>query len=54
MCKGKWKPYSGVSDGIGQGEVLLAPVRVANVAAAVANIGYYYTPHIVKKIDGER
>lgn len=49
LGKGKWKPYSVVSNGIGQGEILLTPIQMANFAAAVANKGYYYTPHIVKK-----
>ncbi|WP_406629045.1 penicillin-binding transpeptidase domain-containing protein [Ornithobacterium rhinotracheale] len=53
LGKGKWNPYSVVSNGIGQGEILLTPIQMANFAAAVANKGYYYTPHIVKKIDGE-
>jgi penicillin-binding protein 2 len=49
--------YSGrtiISNAIGQGEVLLTPIQLANMMSAVANEGYYYTPHIIKKIEGEQ
>ena len=49
--------YSGktiISNAIGQGEVLLTPIQLANMMAVVANEGYYYTPHIIKKIEGEK
>lgn len=42
-----------VSNAIGQGEVQTTPIQLANMMAAVANRGYYYTPHIIKKIEGE-
>jgi penicillin-binding protein 2 len=48
--------YSGktiISNAIGQGEVLLTPIQLANMMSAVANEGFYYTPHIIKKIEGE-
>ena len=35
---------------IGQGEVMLTPLQMANVAAIVANRGWYITPHFVKSI----
>ena len=38
---------------IGQGELGITPLQLANLAATIANRGYYYTPHIVKEIDGE-
>jgi penicillin-binding protein 2 len=47
--------YSGktiISNAIGQGEVLMTPIQLANMIATVANEGYYYTPHIIKKIKG--
>jgi len=47
-----WRAVSTISLGIGQGELLLTPIQMANVTAAIANRGYYYTPHIVKAIDG--
>lgn len=49
--------YSGktiISNAIGQGEVLMTPIQLANMMATVANQGYYYTPHIIKKIKGEQ
>lgn len=49
--------YSGktiISNAIGQGEVLMTPIQLANMMATVANQGYYYTPHIIKKIKGEK
>lgn len=49
---GRWRPVATVSNGIGQGELLSTPIQLANFTAAVANRGYYYTPHIIKKIDG--
>lgn len=35
---------------IGQGEVMLTPLQLANVAAIIANRGWYITPHFVKSI----
>jgi len=35
---------------IGQGEVMLTPLQMANIAALIANRGWYYTPHFVKSI----
>ncbi|NMH27195.1 penicillin-binding protein 2 [Flavobacterium silvaticum] len=43
-----------VSNAIGQGEVETTPIQLANMMAAVANRGYYYTPHIIKKIEGQK
>jgi len=43
-----------ISNAIGQGEVLMTPIQLANMMATVANQGYYYTPHIIKKIEGEK
>ena len=42
-----------ISNAIGQGEVATTPIQLANMTAAIANRGYYYTPHIVKNIEGE-
>lgn len=41
------------SNSIGQGEVKLTPLQMANLAAIVANNGYYYEPHLVKSIGKE-
>lgn len=53
LGKGKWNPYSIVSNGIGQGEILATPLQMANFTAVIANQGYFYTPHIVKEINGK-
>lgn len=50
---GGWRSTAIVSNAIGQGEVLMTPIQLANMMAAVANHGFYYTPHIIKKIKGE-
>lgn len=42
-----------ISNSIGQGEVETTPIQLANMTAAIANRGYYYTPHIVKNIKGD-
>lgn len=48
-----WKAVSAISLGIGQGELLVTPIQLANMTAAIANHGHYYTPHILKKINGQ-
>jgi penicillin-binding protein 2 len=48
--KGKWYASYTVSNAIGQGEVLTTPIQLANITAAIANKGYYITPHVIKKI----
>ncbi|WP_298541771.1 penicillin-binding protein 2 [uncultured Aquimarina sp.] len=50
--KYKWYPTATISNAIGQGEVLATPIQLANMTAAIANRGYFYTPHIIKAIDG--
>lgn len=50
----KWDGKTIVSNAIGQGEVLMTPVQLANFMATIANRGYYYTPHIIKKIEGRQ
>ena len=42
-----------IYNGMGQGDVLVTPLQLANYTAAIANKGWYYTPHIVKSIDGK-
>ncbi len=39
-----------ISMSIGQGELLITPLQMANMTAAIANRGFYYTPHIVKSV----
>lgn len=48
---GGWKSTTTISNSIGQGEVIMTPMQLANVMAAVANRGYYYTPHIIRNIE---
>lgn len=50
--EGKWNSSTIISMAIGQGELLLTPIQMANFTAIIANNGYYYTPHIIKKIEG--
>ncbi len=48
-----WSGLTVISIAIGQGEVNLTPLQIANLGATIANRGYYYVPHVVKKIEGE-
>ena len=50
----RWDSKTIVSNAIGQGEVLMTPIQLANMMSAVANEGYYYTPHIIKRIKDEK
>jgi len=47
---GGWRSTTIISNSIGQGEVSTTPIQLANMMATIANEGYYYTPHIIKKI----
>ncbi|MHA7877682.1 MAG: penicillin-binding transpeptidase domain-containing protein [Bacteroidota bacterium] len=51
--KGCWKASTIRSLDIGQGELLITPLQMANFAAIIANRGYYYTPHLVKQIGAQ-
>ena len=51
--KNRWKSSTILSMSIGQGELLSTPIQMANLAATIANKGFYFTPHIIKKIDGD-
>jgi penicillin-binding protein 2 len=51
--KGKWKASTIYSLGIGQGELGITPLQMANITCVIANRGFYYTPHIVKAISGK-
>jgi len=51
--EGKWYPTFTLSNAIGQGEVLATPIQLANMVAAIANRGFYYTPHIIKHIESD-
>ncbi len=46
-----WKAHTIISNAIGQGEILTTPIQMANLAAIIANKGYYITPHVIKDIE---
>ena len=50
--RGAWNSLTVLSLSIGQGELGCTPLQMANLAAIVANRGYYYIPHIVKHVEG--
>jgi penicillin-binding protein 2 len=51
--EGHWNFLTVRSLSIGQGELGITPLQMANLAATIANRGYYYTPHIIKEVDGQ-
>jgi len=50
---GRWKYSTIYSLSIGQGEMLVTPLQMANLAAIFANKGHYFIPHMIKAIDGD-
>ena len=46
-----WYPSEKISDGVGQGALVMTPLQVANMMAAVANGGTLYRPHVVRMIE---
>ena len=52
--KNGWKSSTIVSLSIGQGELGVTPLQMANIICSIANKGYYYTPHIVKGIGDKK
>ncbi len=51
--EGRWNYLTVRSLAIGQGELLITPVQMANMTATIANRGYYITPHLIRQIDGD-
>ena len=51
--RNRWKSLTNLSLSIGQDALLTTPIQLANMTAAIANRGYYFTPHIVKSIDND-
>ena len=47
---GRWNGLTIISVSIGQGEVTLTPLQIANLGATIANRGYYIPPHVVKEV----
>lgn len=51
--EGSWAFSTIKSNAIGQGEVLVTPLQMANIAAIIANRGHYYEPHFIKSIEND-
>ena len=51
--KRNWNALGVISISIGQGEVTLTPLQIANLCATIANRGWYITPHVVKSIEDQ-
>ena len=49
----QWSASTTISNSIGQGEILTTPIQMANFASAIANRGFFYKPHFVKKINNQ-
>ena len=49
----RWSAATTISNSIGQGEILTTPIQMANFASAIANRGFFYKPHFVKKINNQ-
>ncbi|MCP4460227.1 MAG: peptidoglycan glycosyltransferase [Cytophagales bacterium] len=49
----RWKFSNIYSLSIGQGELLVSPLQMANLGALLGNRGHYFTPHLVKRIGNE-
>jgi penicillin-binding protein 2 len=52
--KGSWKSSTIVSLSIGQGELGITPLQMANIMCTMANRGYYYVPHILKSVGDKK
>lgn len=50
---GSWNGLTVISIAIGQGEVNLTPLQIANLCATISNRGYFFTPHVVRKVTDE-
>ncbi len=49
-----WRSTYMMFIGIGQGEIQLSTLQIANLAAVIANRGYYYVPHLIKGFKNEK
>lgn len=54
IYKYRWGPTTNISNAIGQGEILTTPIQLANITAAIANKGFFYTPHVLKKANDQK
>ena len=48
----RWVSTYIISNAIGQGEVAATPLQLANMTAAIANRGHFFTPHLLKAVEG--
>lgn len=51
--QGRWAFSTIYSNSIGEGELQVVPIQMANLAAIIANKGHYYTPHLIKAIGAD-
>ena len=51
--RASWNGLTVISISIGQGEVTLTPLQIANLCATIANRGTFITPHVVKTIEND-
>lgn len=52
LYRGSWNALTVRSLSIGQGEILITPIQLANLSVIIANQGYFYPPHLLKELDG--
>ena len=52
--RNRWNSSTVISIAIGQGEILATPLQICNLAATIANRGYFITPHVVKEIQDKQ
>ena len=49
--KNQWEPKTIMWAGMGQGDITVTPLQLCNLAATIANRGFFFTPHIHKSVD---
>ncbi|MDR0955446.1 MAG: penicillin-binding protein 2 [Rikenellaceae bacterium] len=52
VYNGRWNALTTVSLAIGQGEIGVSMLQLANFIATIANRGYYYIPHVIREVEG--
>ena len=53
LYRGVWNSMTIRSLSIGQGEILVTPLQLANMAAAIGNEGFYYPPHLIRSFSDD-
>ncbi|MDR1332685.1 MAG: penicillin-binding protein 2 [Tannerella sp.] len=53
VYKRRWYSSTIISIAIGQGEISTTPLQICNLAATIANRGYYIVPHVVRAIEND-